>query len=71
VGDGANPPVVTVPWLHHAVPTYAPSMGRCALLLPVAKKATEVAAPPAWAVTHEVVGVLEVTLGTMMYCLSL
>jgi hypothetical protein len=43
-------------------------MGHHAVLLPMAKEATEVAAPPLRTIAHEVVGVLEVTLGATMYC---
>jgi hypothetical protein len=42
-------------------------MGCRAVLLPVAKEAAEAAASPTWAVTHEVVRVLEATLGATMY----
>jgi hypothetical protein len=69
VGDGANPPIVAMPWFYSTVPTYASGMGHHVVLLPVAEEAAEVAAPPSWAVVHEVVRVLKATLGAMTYYL--
>jgi hypothetical protein len=42
-------------------------MGYCTVLLPMAKEATKVAASPVRAVLHEVVRVLEATLGAITY----